>query len=50
MSERAFQRLARHVKREYLRRGFSPKRAAYIGRATAGRVARAKRARKARRR
>lgn len=42
MSRTAFQRLADHISREYLAKGYSPARARYIGRAKAGEVATAK--------
>jgi len=46
MASKAFERLERAVEREYRRKGFSPERARYIGRATAGKVARQKEAKK----
>lgn len=36
---RAYEKLARHIAREYRAKGFSAARAKYIGRATAGEVA-----------
>ena len=36
---KAYDKLAAHITREYEARGFSDKRARYIGRATAGEVA-----------
>lgn len=43
MSRQSFRRLERKVEREYERKGYGKKRAAHIGRATAGKVARLKR-------
>lgn len=45
-SSSKFNRLKNRVAAEYRRKGFSAKRAAYIGRATAGKVAREKRAKR----
>jgi len=46
MSARSFNRLRGKVRRSYEARGYSRKRADYIGRATAGKVAREKRAKR----
>lgn len=43
MADKAFNRLKNRVSAEYRKKGYSAKRAAYIGRATAGKVAREKR-------
>lgn len=45
MSKRSFSKLANRVAAEYRRKGKSPKRARYIGNATAGKIARSKRRR-----
>jgi DNA-binding transcriptional regulator YdaS (Cro superfamily) len=45
MSRRGFNKLKRSVSAEYRRKGYSAKRADYIGRATAGKVARQKKRR-----
>lgn len=47
MSRAGFEKLEREVAGEYRARGFPRKRAEYIGRATAGKVARLKRRKKA---
>ena len=39
-----FQKLERRIDREYLEKGYSPKRAEYVAKATAGKVARERRA------
>lgn len=44
MSRRGFNRLSGKVTRSYEKKGYSKKRAEYIGKATAGKVAREKRA------
>lgn len=44
----AFRKLERRVEREYERKGYSPARAEYIGRAVAGQIALRKRMRKRR--
>lgn len=46
MSRAGFNRLKNKVTRSYERKGYSKKRATYIGRATAGKVAREKRAKR----
>lgn len=46
MSRAGFTRLKTRVAREYERKGYSRKRAQHIGRATAGKVAREKRAKR----
>ena len=43
MASKKFKKLERHVEREYEKKGYSPARADYIGKAVAGRVAREKR-------
>lgn len=49
MAETPFDRLKNRITREYRREGYSKTRARYIGRATAGEVARAKHAKRKRR-
>jgi hypothetical protein len=46
VSKAGFRKLKNKVTRSYERKGYSKKRAEYIGRATAGKVAREKRRRK----
>ena len=43
MTSKKFVRLEKHVEREYEKKGYSPKRAEYIGKAVAGKVARERR-------
>ena len=43
MTEKGFKKLDNKIEREYERKGYSKKKAQYIGRATAGKVAREKR-------
>lgn len=43
MTSRKFKKLEKHVEREYLKEGYSKKKAEYIGKAVAGKVAREKR-------
>jgi hypothetical protein len=50
VASRQFDRLRDEVEREYIKRGFPPSRARYIGDATAGEVAERKRARRRARR
>lgn len=45
MTRAAFNKLSSHVAAEYRKKGYSKKKAAYIGKATAGKVARRKRSR-----
>jgi len=47
MTSKGFKRLDSKIEREYKRKGMSTKRAAYIAKATAGKVAREKKARRA---
>lgn len=46
MSEKGFNKLDRKVTEEYEKKGYSKKKAEYIGRATAGKVAREKRSKR----
>ncbi|MGH7239268.1 MAG: hypothetical protein ACREHG_04275 [Candidatus Saccharimonadales bacterium] len=46
MSRKGYKKLSGQVKREYERKGYSPKKANYIGNATAGKVKREKDAKK----
>jgi hypothetical protein len=48
MSENGFDRLRKKIRGEYLAEGYSARQADYIARATAGKVAREKRARRRR--
>lgn len=44
LGPKGFKNLAKRIEEEYIRKGYSRKRAAYIGRATAGEVNREKEA------
>jgi hypothetical protein len=46
MTEKGFKKLDKKITREYEKKGYSKKKAQYIGRATAGEVAREKRAKR----
>jgi hypothetical protein len=46
MSEKGFKKLDSSITKEYEKKGYSKRKAEYIGRATAGKVAREKRARR----
>jgi len=46
MSKKGFERLDKRITKEYEKKGYPKRKAEYIGRATAGKVAREKRARR----